>query len=138
LNSNYATHSDSDDEPDDGDDDDNPHHEFNLSNDLYQSLGRVKYEKWIEGIKSDPLRRAQRLVRILRASDDRRRGLQQYIVDGNECKWFHRTETRAGKHVKVQVQVPALQLLRNVKTRWDSVFMMLQRLRHLRLVSLSW
>jgi hypothetical protein len=36
---------------------------------------------------------------------------------------------------RVVVQVPELQPLRDVKTRWDSVYMMLQRLRQLRPVS---
>jgi hypothetical protein len=36
---------------------------------------------------------------------------------------------------RVVVQVPELQPLRDVKTRWDSVYLMLRRLRQLRPVS---
>jgi hypothetical protein len=132
--SNYTTHGGSDDE---SDDDDDPHRDFDeldLCSDLYEGLGSAKLKSWVAGIRRDPLRRARRLVRILRASDERRRGLQQFIQDGNERGWFTTTDDN-GKRTKIQV--PALQLLRDVKTRWDSVFMMLQRLRHLRPVRWS-
>lgn len=35
------------------------------------------------------------------------------------------------------VEIPDLELLRDVKTRWDSTFQMLERLRQFRLVGLS-
>ena len=71
--SNYTMHGDSNNESDDGDD---PHHgvdeldlELGLYSDLYNDLGAFKYESWVAGIKHDPLRRTQKLIRILHASD---------------------------------------------------------------------
>jgi hypothetical protein len=90
--------------------------------------------EWFAGIKRDPLKRARRIIRLLRSSDQRREGFRKFIRDGNERQWFFE-KTESGK--RRPVQVPLLQLLRDVKTRWDSVYMMLQRLRLLRLVSLS-
>ena len=57
-----------------------------------------------------------------------------FIIDGNERKWF---SLKTGNGKCELVKVPKLQPLRDVKTRWDSVYMMLQRLRVLRPVSLS-
>lgn len=91
-------------------------------------------QKWFSGIKRDPVKRARRMVRFLRASDQRRQGLQDFIKTGNEQGWFSQ-RTDDGK--KTVVKIPNLQLLRDVKTRWDSVYLMLERLRKLRPVSLS-
>jgi hypothetical protein len=55
-------------------------------------------------------------VRVLRSSSSRRDAFDQHIRDGNEKGWF---------------DVGQLQLLRDVKTRWDSVYYMLRRLREL-------
>jgi hypothetical protein len=92
-------------------------------------------KKWFAGIKRDPLRRARRMVRFLRASDQRKEGLRDMIKTGNEKEWFFQ-KSNEGKNVVVKVK--DLQLLRDVKTRWDSVYLMLKRLRELRPVSLSW
>jgi hypothetical protein len=58
---------------------------------------------------------------MLRSSGQRRDSFEQLIRDGNNNGWFGET-------------VEQLQLLRDVKTRWDSVYFMLRRLRELRLV----
>jgi hypothetical protein len=131
VGSNPIIH-DSEDESDDDDidpdrdiDELEPGH---LYDDIDASLG------WVSGIKRDPLRRARRVVRLLRSSDRHREGLRLFIIDGNERKWFFEKDQNGKRR---SVQVPELQLLRDVKTRWDSVFMMLQRLRTLRPVSSS-
>jgi hypothetical protein len=68
----------------------------------------------------------------LRSSDQRREGFRTFIELGNSRNWFK--DPRDDKSV---VQVPMLQPLRDVKTRWDSVYMMVRRLRALRPVSSS-
>jgi hypothetical protein len=124
--------SDSDDESDDNDiNDDN--YELELPG-CYDCRGNSKFRAWTECIKRDPLRRARRVVRLLRSSDEHRKGFEKFIQDGNEHGWFTAKDSD-GK--RAAVVVPELQLLRDVKTRWDSVYMMLLRLRELRPVSSS-
>jgi hypothetical protein len=72
----------------------------------------------------NPVALARAVVRAIRGSNTRRAAFQQCILDGNERKTFY----DAGELVKVK----PLQLLRDVRTRWDSVFFMLERLRELR------
>jgi hypothetical protein len=132
TNSNYVTRDDSSDES--GDSDVDLDHDFDSPelDDLYDEESDSKLREWSEGIKRDPLRRARRIIRLLRSSDQRREGFRRFIQDGNRRCWFT-TKENNGK--RVTVQVPELQPLRDVKTRWDSVYMMLQRLRQLRPVS---
>lgn len=97
----------------------------------YRNTGKKDvqaFEDWIAGIKRDPLTRARRLIHFLRSSGQRRARLAAIITEGNQKDWFigdhHRPITIAARH-----------LLRDVKTRWDSVYAMLLRLRDLRQVS---
>ena len=94
-----------------------------------------KLDDWIKCIKGDPLKRARRVIRILRSSDEHRIGLQQAIQDGNKHCWFTEVN-KDGK--RTPVTLPQVQLLRDVKTRWDSVYLMLECLRTLRPVSWSY
>jgi hypothetical protein len=133
IDSNYAR--DSDDESGDDDIDRfDPIHEFEESElaHFYDDEDNSTLKEWFAGIKRDPLRRARRVIRLLRSSDQRREGFRAFIRDGNQRRWFT-TKNNDGK--RITVQVPELQPLRDVKTRWDSVYMMLQRLRQLRPVS---
>ena len=129
---------DDDDDDDDGDDgDDECPGDVNSSCELadcYDVHGDPKLKSWVAGIKRDPLKRARKLVRFLRSSDQRREGFRTFIQNGNVHGWFTMKDND-GK--RVSVDVPQLQLLRDVKTRWDSVYMMLDRLRQLRPVCLS-
>jgi hypothetical protein len=102
--------------------------------DCYDAHGDADLEEWFAGIKRDPLRRARRVIRLLRSSDQRKERFREFIQAGNERNWFTRKDEN-GK--RVTVQVPELQPLRDVKTRWDSVYTMLERLRALRPVSSS-
>lgn len=134
TDSESATHDDSDDESDDGDV--NPDREITTLElaDDYDDKGSSKLKAWFAGIKRDPLRRARRVIRLLRSSDQRREHFREFIQDGNRHRWF---TVRGEDGDRVPVHVPELQPLRDVKTRWDSVYLMLQRLRQLRLVSPS-
>jgi hypothetical protein len=69
-----------------------------------------------EAVKRDPVTLGRNIVRVLRSSGQRRDAFEQLIRDGNEKGWF---------------TVEQLQLLRDVKTRWDSIYFMLRRLREL-------
>jgi len=78
-------------------------------------------------LKRDPVKRARRIVRILRSSDTRKRDFRNLIESGNSNGWFKRKNE--------VLKVPDLELLRDVRTRWDSVYYMIKRLMKLRPVS---
>jgi hypothetical protein len=80
---------------------------------------------------SNPIVLARAVVRAIRGSGLRRDAFDEVIKNGNDKGWFK--EGRPLKIVKVKQQ----QLLRDVRTRWDSVYKMLTRLRDLRPVWLS-
>ena len=71
-----------------------------------------------------PIAHARNVVRVIRGSGMRRDMFNEVIVNGNNKGWFK-------KEQKV-VRVKQLELLRDVRTRWDSVYLMLARLREMR------
>lgn len=79
-----------------------------------------------DALARNPLGLACMIVRAIRGSGQRRIEFARVITQGNDDtnKWFFRD----GKSVKV----PPLQLLLDVRTRWDSVYQMLNRLRVMR------
>ena len=83
---------------------------------------------WLNNLKRDPLKCAQRLIHVLHSSDQQQQGFHAFIQDGNEHGWFTAKDDE-GK--RSPVQVPDLQLMQDVKTRWDSVYMLLEHLRQL-------
>lgn len=121
----YAVHDDADDAAlhnSDASDDDC---DYNLElPGCYSRQSDAEFGTWMEGIKRDPLNRARRVIRLLRSSDEHRTSFRKLIQD-------------ASQHDMFTPAVPDVQLLRDVKTRWDSVYKMLSRLRQLRPVSLS-
>jgi hypothetical protein len=85
----------------------------------------VEDQLWFSDMQRDPLNRARNVIRILRSSDQRKQEFESVIKSGNESGWYN------------NVTVPNLELLRDVKTRWDSTYIMIQRLQQLRPVSLQ-
>ena len=73
-----------------------------------------------EAVERNPIALCHSTVRAIRASGSRRDHLLEIIQTGNEKGWF---------------KLPELQLIHDVKTRWDSVFFMIRRFRGLRPVS---
>jgi hypothetical protein len=94
-----------------------------------QPHGSPDEQTFEEAVKRDPIALARVVVRAIRASGQRREHFSRIIVDGNTNNYFV-----VGDGV---VKVPSLQLLRDVKTRRDSICYMIQRLRIMRPVS-SW
>jgi hypothetical protein len=82
-----------------------------------------------DAILRNPITLARAVVRSIRGSNLRREAFNDCINDGNSKGWF-----KCGSKA---VTVKPLQLLRDVQTRWDSCFRMLERLRMLRLVCVS-
>ena len=79
-----------------------------------------------ENAGSDPISRARALVRIICGSGKRRQAFEDVIGAGNSGKWFMKGDP---PHI---VEVDNLQLLRAVRTQWDSIYQMLNRLRAMR------
>lgn len=78
-------------------------------------------------VSSDPIARGRLVVKAIRASGQRRDRFEDLIRDGN-AKGYFKVE---GQIVKVNIR----QLLLDVRTRWDSVYQMIKRLREMRPVS---
>jgi hypothetical protein len=76
-------------------------------------------------VDSDPIAQARAAVRAIRGSGARRVAFDELIVDGNAKGWFKQVDSSE------IVTLKSLQLLRDVCTRWDSVYHMLNRLREL-------
>jgi hypothetical protein len=81
---------------------------------------------YVAALQQDPLASARDVVRVIRASGQRREAFEAYREEGNRDGWWGIIE-KNGK--KEQRTVPPQQLLRDVRTRWDSVYYMLRRLR---------
>jgi hypothetical protein len=79
-----------------------------------------------EAVKRDPVALGRNIVRVLRNSGQRRDLFDDIVRDGNDKGWF-----RAGTPPK-PVKLPSVQLLRDVVTRWDSIYYMVRRLRDMR------
>lgn len=89
-------------------------------------LGNVVVkEEYVQALATDPIATGRDIIRIIRASGQRRKGFHDTIINRNSNQWYTGNTT----------QVPVVELLRDVKTRWDSTFFMINRLRALRLVS---
>jgi hypothetical protein len=84
--------------------------------------------------KAGPVRRARKTAAFIRKSGQRRDELLEIIQEGNEKKLW--TELRIGAETpdSVVVSLSEVTVVLDVKTRWDSVFYMLRRLRYLQQV----
>jgi hypothetical protein len=76
----------------------------------------------------DPISRVRKIVMAIRASGQRREALTTWIENGN----------RNGLFVlqNAPVEIEPMQLLRDVRTRWDSSYQMITRCIEMQLVSL--
>jgi hypothetical protein len=82
-----------------------------------------------EALKNDVISLTRKIVREFRISGQRREAFLEMVEVGNKKGWFFID----GQPVPVQ----PLQFLRDVKTRWDSVFLMIRRLLELQPVSVT-
>ncbi len=83
---------------------------------------------WFKAIKRDPVNIARKFIRTVRASTQKREQFQMTITLGNQTKAFKDDDGSI-------VQVKDLELLRDIKHRWDSLFMMLEHMKELQPVS---
>ena len=79
------------------------------------------WQTYEQALHRKPLDLVRRIVRAIRASNQRWEFLKQLISDGNKNGRF---KDASGKTTKV----PLHQLLLDVKTRWDSTYIMIKRI----------
>jgi hypothetical protein len=75
---------------------------------------------WYTGLKHDPIKCARRIVHVVRSSDQRKQAFKNVINTGNQSSWFKNCDDEI-------IELRDLELLRNVKTRWDSVYCVTDR-----------
>lgn len=75
---------------------------------------------------SNAIKLPRAVVQAIRASGSRREAFNDVVKNGNAKGWFKSGDPRQA------VILNELQLLRDVRTRWDSVYRMLDRLREMR------
>jgi len=92
--------------------------------DIFDDEARALYT----GLKHDPIKHAHRIVRIVCLSDQRKQAFKNVISTGNNSGWFR-------SHNNEVIKLPDLELLHDVKTRWDLVYHMIEHLLELRPVS---
>jgi len=80
-------------------------------------------------IPSNPISQARAVVQVIQGSGQRQDAFDSTVKHGNKNGWFTKGESSE------VTQVEPLQLLRDVHTRWDSVYHMLTRLLAMRPVS---
>lgn len=83
-------------------------------------------EKYLEALKNNPIALGRQIVKAIRASGLRREEFAKFIKSCNSSDLF--------KFQGKVVRVPEHQLLRDVPTRWDSQYFMINCLRAMRVV----
>jgi hypothetical protein len=81
----------------------------------------------LSNLTRDPIAIGRSAVNAIRASCTRRDAFKDIVASGNEKGWWG----KQGEPPE-NVNLPQLDLLRIVPTRWDSAFLMLNRLREMR------
>jgi len=81
----------------------------------------------LEALAKDPVTLGHDIVHIIHASGQHHKGFCDTIINGNVNQWYMGNPT----------QVPVVELLHDVKTRWDLIYFMINQLRAVRLVGFS-
>lgn len=92
-------------------------------------LGLPDRQTFEEAVQRDPVALGRNIVRVLQNSGQRRDLFDDIVRDGNDKEWFQVGDP------PVTVELPLVQLLRDIITRWDTVYYMVRRLREMRPVS---
>jgi hypothetical protein len=88
---------------------------------------KVKKELYLAAVRGNTLQRARDVVNTIRVSNSRRNQFRDIIISGNQSELFCNDTGE-------KIQLPVVELLRDEKTRWDSTFIMINRLRNVRQV----
>jgi hypothetical protein len=97
--------------------------ELNLNAEDGHGIGQT----FDDACAQDPIARLRKIVMKIRSSGQRRDAFMTWIETGNKSGLFVVNNR--------PVEIPPRQLLRDVRTRWDSTYLMLKRCIEMRLVS---
>jgi hypothetical protein len=101
--------------------------EDDFDDDLSTVSSSVSGQTFQQAVDRDPIALGRRIVRAIRSSGQRREAFENLTNEGIKQHWFViGTNPEENKYHE---------LLRDVKTRWDSMFQMIRRLRVMRPVS---
>lgn len=87
----------------------------------------INKAEYVEAVRGNPIGHGRTVVCNIRSSSQHCSNFQAAIISGNKHERFD-----VNKRV---VQLPVVQLLRDVKTRWNSTYFMINRFRVLQQVS---
>jgi hypothetical protein len=90
----------------------------------------ITKDDYLEALRHDPVALGRSIVRVIRASGLRRHAFRESIKQANVEQWFKDPSGEV-------ITMPVVELLRDVDTRWDSVYFMINRLRYLQQVKAS-
>ena len=79
------------------------------------------HQTYEEALARDPIALCRSTVCAIRASGKRRDHFNEIICDGNAKGWF-----RDPKDPEQVIQLKQCELLRDVRTRWDSLYQMIR------------
>ena len=79
------------------------------------------HQTYEEALACDPIALCCSTVCAIRASGKRRNHFNEIICDGNAKGWF-----RDPKDPEQVIQLKQCELLRDVRTRWDSLYQMIR------------
>ena len=88
--------------------------------------GRNNDQSFENACAGDPINRLRKIVIAIWSSGQHKDAFNAWIMTGNECDWFIYGE--------VPIKIVARQLLRDVRTRWDSTYLMIRRCIEMHLV----
>lgn len=83
--------------------------------------------EYCEALAADPVAAGRTLIASCRASGNRRSDFKKVIATGNKENTFR---VLGDNDRETTVQIPEVQLLKDVEVRWSSTFLMLDRLLH--------
>ena len=116
--------------PESQDDPEVSYKEEHHNKDKDKDKDRIKRQSFEEACARDPIKHLCDIVIAIRSSGQRKNAFKTWIETGNANGWFASKGKGKGKAIEVVVK----QLLRDVRTRWDSTYMMIRRCIEMRLV----
>ena len=88
---------------------------------MFDTVSPIRGTTFLEALDRDPIACGRAVVWAFCASGQRHKQLSQLITEANTNKTFHPSDA--------PIEVPGVALLQDIDTRWESVYLMICRLR---------